>query len=636
MNEARGEESVSTSASLPDSSKSPSTSQQESSEALENVAISSSIAEGDIEDEEIPKVQTTNVNTVVEGVEENSTIQEESTLKTESPSQNEIPIEVKSQIEDESFSLEKSPVEPETSIQEESLKHEESSIHEESSVQAESLTIAESPMECSVQPESSSLDQNLTQDENSIQAETEPSNESEKEPEKELLNESPKVQENQEKEKETVSDVLENSIIAQENTECTEELLNVIKINEPSPETVSEEKTTENQIEKISCDIEKAKEDEVSSEQLPSIESLPEPPPPPPVPMETENEDKSEANVTTLNGTTPSNLNLFSTEDSNMSSDSDGLVIDQEASYPKAQHQVKKESPKKPSINGLDFTSFLKRKISSAIEEGIQGPPAKRSRARQPRQRNNNKNNGRFNGNKSHILGDYLLHQQQQQSQVFGSNRVPDIFAHQQILDVKQDKIIPFPSAATVTNKIPLISPPLLPAPPPPPPLASNAAPTFGSSLGASTSSSKDSRNDPNPRRKVFLCSSCNQHYENWNLFLHMRDIHKRFTCLYCMGIFNNAEKLLAHLENKHNVSKKYYNDKDDILNSYRNMYNSKLYLMCIECEHVFDEADEFTHHSCEMYIEPCPTCGLRKKCKHKGKITIKFVKLFWPCLVDS
>lgn len=45
--------------------------------------------------------------------------------------------------------------------------------------------------------------------------------------------------------------------------------------------------------------------------------------------------------------------------------------------------------------------------------------------------------------------------------------------------------------------------------------------------------------------RKVFLCSACGTYYENWNLFHHIRETHKRFICLLCLGIFPSSERLV-------------------------------------------------------------------------------------------
>lgn len=54
--------------------------------------------------------------------------------------------------------------------------------------------------------------------------------------------------------------------------------------------------------------------------------------------------------------------------------------------------------------------------------------------------------------------------------------------------------------------------------------------------------------------RKLYLCSACGHYYENWNLFLHMKEVHNRHICLFCLGMFSKAEKLSSHLSNKHNV----------------------------------------------------------------------------------
>ena len=75
--------------------------------------------------------------------------------------------------------------------------------------------------------------------------------------------------------------------------------------------------------------------------------------------------------------------------------------------------------------------------------------------------------------------------------------------------------------------------PPPDPQPPPEPPAT------------GTPEKSKDSR-------RVFQCSSCNTYYEDWNLFLHMRNVHNRFICLLCLGLFPNAKRLARHLLNKH------------------------------------------------------------------------------------
>lgn len=104
--------------------------------------------------------------------------------------------------------------------------------------------------------------------------------------------------------------------------------------------------------------------------------------------------------------------------------------------------------------------------------------------------------------------------------------------------------------------------------------------------------------------RKVYLCSACGKYYENWNLFLHMREVHNRHICLFCLGMFSKAEKLSAHLTNKHNVQEFNYDSKEDFCN----VYNGTLYLMCCECDEICSEKDDFFNHDCNNVIpKPVP-----------------------------
>lgn len=115
-------------------------------------------------------------------------------------------------------------------------------------------------------------------------------------------------------------------------------------------------------------------------------------------------------------------------------------------------------------------------------------------------------------------------------------------------------------------------------------------------------------------RRQVFLCSACGTYYEKWNLFYHIREVHNKFMCLFCLGIFPNAERLVNHLESKHVHKPFVYEHKDDLIKSLR----SQCFLMCCVCEHIFTENDDVTAHSCETFMKPCSVCGL--KFIHKSK----------------
>lgn len=127
-------------------------------------------------------------------------------------------------------------------------------------------------------------------------------------------------------------------------------------------------------------------------------------------------------------------------------------------------------------------------------------------------------------------------------------------------------------------------------------------------------------------KKKVFLCSPCGTHYENWNLFKHMREVHKKYICLYCLGIFQSAERLVNHLEAKHQVRKKHVSSIDEYQQQQQPNSmdgNKSLYLMCARCEHIFEKtstADEgaIVQHNCADYMEKCDNCGCLKQSKHK------------------
>lgn len=108
--------------------------------------------------------------------------------------------------------------------------------------------------------------------------------------------------------------------------------------------------------------------------------------------------------------------------------------------------------------------------------------------------------------------------------------------------------------------------------------------------------------------RKVYLCSACGTYYENWNLFFHMREVHQKFICLLCLGIFPSAERLVHHLEGKHNARPDVFEHKEQLLTTLKD----QCYMMCTVCEHIFSEHDDFTSHSCENYIKACALCGLK------------------------
>lgn len=109
-------------------------------------------------------------------------------------------------------------------------------------------------------------------------------------------------------------------------------------------------------------------------------------------------------------------------------------------------------------------------------------------------------------------------------------------------------------------------------------------------------------------RHQVFFCSACGTYYEKWNLFYHIREMHNKFICLFCLGIFPTAERLVNHLESKHVAKPSIYEHTDDLMRLYRD----QCYLMCCVCEHIFTESDDIIGHSCEQFMKPCTLCGLQ------------------------
>ncbi|XP_019757010.2 uncharacterized protein LOC109535537 [Dendroctonus ponderosae] len=105
--------------------------------------------------------------------------------------------------------------------------------------------------------------------------------------------------------------------------------------------------------------------------------------------------------------------------------------------------------------------------------------------------------------------------------------------------------------------------------------------------------------------RRVFLCSACGTYYENWNLYMHMLEYHRRFICLYCLGMFSSLEPLCQHIHSRHKFKPAVRNTPEEFYTAYR----EPCYLVCCECHQQFTERDNFFYHSC---IKP-----VKAKSKH-------------------
>uniref|UniRef100_A0A182PKF2 Uncharacterized protein n=1 Tax=Anopheles epiroticus TaxID=199890 RepID=A0A182PKF2_9DIPT len=190
----------------------------------------------------------------------------------------------------------------------------------------------------------------------------------------------------------------------------------------------------------------------------------------------------------------------------------------------------------------------------------------------------------------------------------------PNLYSYQQMQLLQQQPLHP-------------VQAPPPPPPPPPPP---------------------EKKKD---KKKVFLCSPCGTHYENWNLFLHMREVHRKHICLYCLGIFQSAERLVNHLGTKHGVLKKHHGSLEEYLKqryhdnarngpldvgaehplaisdvSHHEAQQQPFYLMCSRCEHMFEsntndlleKEEQLRAHDCANYLETCGNCGQLKQTKHR------------------
>ncbi|XP_046683363.1 uncharacterized protein LOC124369403 [Homalodisca vitripennis] len=140
---------------------------------------------------------------------------------------------------------------------------------------------------------------------------------------------------------------------------------------------------------------------------------------------------------------------------------------------------------------------------------------------------------------------------------------------------------------------------------------------SFITNLQSDTMPPSDPNMNMNPNfritRKVYQCSACGTYYENWHLFLHMRDVHKKHICLFCLTMFATADKLADHLKTSHKIQESTFKSSEEFQNSYK----GACYLICCTCENMFNEREDYFHHHC-IVNDPtakCTLCGV--KCGH-------------------
>lgn len=95
--------------------------------------------------------------------------------------------------------------------------------------------------------------------------------------------------------------------------------------------------------------------------------------------------------------------------------------------------------------------------------------------------------------------------------------------------------------------------------------------------------------------RKVFLCTTCGTYYENCDLFLHMREYHRRYICLFCLYMGLSPDSLLEHLKEKHKVVNQVCSTLEELLKTAPPTF----FLLCMTCDRVFTEMDDSRNHKC-------------------------------------
>ncbi|XP_058803402.1 uncharacterized protein LOC131671177 [Phymastichus coffea] len=111
---------------------------------------------------------------------------------------------------------------------------------------------------------------------------------------------------------------------------------------------------------------------------------------------------------------------------------------------------------------------------------------------------------------------------------------------------------------------------------------------------------------------KVYLCAACEKYFENWNLFTHMREVHQRHICLFCLGMFGQAERLSYHLLKKHNVPDMNFNSAEEFFK----VFIGPCFLVCCACEKMFSENEKFYDHFCPSQKAVQSTSGVCSQCK--------------------
>ena len=101
-----------------------------------------------------------------------------------------------------------------------------------------------------------------------------------------------------------------------------------------------------------------------------------------------------------------------------------------------------------------------------------------------------------------------------------------------------------------------------------------------------------------NAKQKLFLCSECDEHFLKVHLFNHMKNVHNKFTCLYCYGFFEKIERLQQHLVRKHKVQNVAC-DEQTLINSFS---DKVINAVCCKCASILNISEnKFHSHQCDV-----------------------------------
>ncbi|KAI8039556.1 hypothetical protein M5D96_006970 [Drosophila gunungcola] len=112
----------------------------------------------------------------------------------------------------------------------------------------------------------------------------------------------------------------------------------------------------------------------------------------------------------------------------------------------------------------------------------------------------------------------------------------------------------------------------------------------------------------PQKKERFFRCAQCSSVHQCWHFFLHMREVHQRYICLYCNHVYPSVEKLSLHLENKHDIDQCHF--AKDAWALQQSTEDRARHLVCCTCQATFVQGSEFEDHDCSQLMQPCALCG--------------------------